>query len=260
MADIFVKDFVCVIMIFIRVFSAFATAPIFGHASIPITIKIFLAMMISYIIGLSLHDIDMNIPLDIWSMSMIGIKEVLTGTIIGFSLNFIFYAISFAGHIMGFQMGLAISQAFDPVTETSGNVVGQILVFAAFMVFFLINGHHYVIQALAYSFRVIPLGGAQLTGTLTDILIDYSAGVFILAVKISSPILISFFLVQIAEGVLARAIPQMQVFFVTQPVKLGLGFVLISITIPVYIYVIKNLLRGYENSLLNIIKGMVENG
>ncbi|MBU1101672.1 MAG: flagellar biosynthetic protein FliR [Bacteroidetes bacterium] len=260
MTDILVNDFVFIIMIFLRVFSAFATAPIFGHQSIPVTIKVFLAMMISYIIGLSLHDINVNIPLDIWSMSLIGIKEVLTGTIIGFSLNFIFYGISFAGHIMGFQMGLAISQIFDPVTEMSGNVVGEILVFAAFMVFFIINGHHYIIQALAYSFRIIPVGGAQLTGTLTGILIDYSAGIFVLAIKISSPILISFFLVQVAEGILARALPQMQVFFVTQPIKLGLGFVLISMIIPIYIYVIKNLLKGYEDSLLNIIKGMVENG
>jgi flagellar biosynthetic protein FliR len=75
-------------------------------------------------------------------------------------------------------------------------------------------------------------------------------------VKIAAPIMVSFFLIHIGEGIIARVIPQMQVFFVTQPLKIGLGFALLAGITPIYVYVIKNLLQDYENSLFNLIKAM----
>jgi flagellar biosynthetic protein FliR len=214
-------------------------------------------MLIAYIIGLTMYEKDIYIELDVLSIGIMAIKEVLTGLTLGFALHFVFWGISYAGSLMGFSMGLAIAQAFNPVDETNSNIVGQMLYFGAFLIFFLINGHHYLIQSLAFSFTVIPFGNNPITGSVVDLITMYSAGVFILAVKIASPILVSFFLVQIAEGIMARAIPQMQVFFVTQPLKLGLGFILLSMILPVYVYVIKNLLESYEDSLFSLIKGMV---
>ena len=257
MTGILVNDFLVVVLIFLRVFSAFAAAPIFGHDSIPRISKVFFAMLISYIIGISMYDSQPVINPELWSFSLMAIKEVLTGLTLGFALHFVFWGVSFAGSIMGFEIGLAMASAFNPVDETSSNVIGQVLSFTAFLIFFLIDGHHYLIRSLAYSFTVIPFGTNPVTGPVVDLLVKYSAGVFILAVKIASPILVSFFLVSIGEGILARAIPQMQVFFVTQPLKLGLGFILLSMIMPVYIYVIKSLLEGYEDSLLSLIKGIV---
>ena len=60
----------------------------------------------------------------------------------------------------------------------------------------------------------------------------------------------------IAEGIIARVIPNMQVFFVTQPLKIGLGFALLISVTPVYVYVIKNLLKDYEDNLFQLIKAM----
>ncbi len=256
MTEILVKDFIIVLMVFIRIYSAFLAAPIFGHQSIPALAKLFLSIFIAYVIALTLNDVNVPTGFELWPLVLIAIREAITGLIIGFTLHFVFFGITFAGSIMGFEMGLAIASVFNPVDETDSNVIGQILYFAAFLIFFLINGHHYLIRALSFSFTVIPIGTNTVTGAVVDLLIQYSAVVFVLAVKIASPILVSFFLVQIAEGILARAIPQMQVFFVTQPLKLGLGFILLSMIIPIYIYVIKNLLESYEDSLYSLIKGM----
>ena len=68
--------------------------------------------------------------------------------------------------------------------------------------------------------------------------------------------MVSFFLVHIGEGILARLIPQMQVFFVTQPIKIGLGLVLLAAAVPTYVYVIRNLLQDYEGRLSSIIQAM----
>jgi flagellar biosynthetic protein FliR len=86
--------------------------------------------------------------------------------------------------------------------------------------------------------------------------LKYSFAVFTIAVKIASPILVSFFLIHIAEGIIARVIPNIQVFFISQPAKLAIGFAFLSSLIPIYIYIIKNLLSNFETQLQEIIKAM----
>jgi flagellar biosynthesis protein FliR len=124
------------------------------------------------------------------------------------------------------------------------------------MIFLLINGHHYLIRALYTSFSIVPIGKYVVNKPVFDILMKYAASVFIIAFKIAAPIVVSYFLINIAEGIIAKVIPQMQVFFVTQPLKLGLGFAMLAMVVPTYVYVIKGLLRNYEESLFQLIKAM----
>jgi len=168
----------------------------------------------------------------------------------------IFYGISFAGSLIGFDIGLSGAQLLNPLEETENNVLGEAVYFLAMLVFLLINGHHYLIRALYTSFSIVPLGKYVINKPVYELLLKYSASVFVITVKIAAPILVSFFLVHIAEGILARVIPQMQVFFVTQPLKIGLGFALLAFAVPTYVYVIKGLLRSYEESLYLLIKAM----
>ena len=102
----------------------------------------------------------------------------------------------------------------------------------------------------------MPIGKFVVNKSVLNILIKYSASVFVIAVKIAAPVMVSFFLIHIAEGIIARVIPQMQVFFVTQPLKIGLGFALLAFAVPTYVFVIKGLLRSYEESLFKLIKAM----
>ena len=124
------------------------------------------------------------------------------------------------------------------------------------MIFILIDGHHYLVRGLIYSFHVIPLGHLNYSESLVNLIIRYGGSVFVIAVKIASPLMVTFFLVNIASGVITRIIPQMQVFFVTQPLMLGLGFFMLISVLPIYVFVIKNLLQEYENQLFQIIRAM----
>jgi len=151
---------------------------------------------------------------------------------------------------------LAMAQVMNPVEETNGNVIGEVIYFLALMIFFIINGHQYVIRALAFSFQIIPIGEFKASEQLFNLIIKYSSMVFIISIKIAAPILVSFFLIHIAEGILARMIPQMQVFFVTQPLKIGIGFLLLITILPVYFYVIKNLLQDFEDKLYVLVQAM----
>ncbi len=258
MINISTADFIIVLLIFLRITAAFFSAPIYSHSSFPIMGKIFLALIISYIIFLTIDKSKIVIETNLGWLFTTSVIEIVTGLIIGFSINFIFHAISYAGSLIGFDMGLSIAQSLNPIDGFTSNVIGDVLSMSAMLLFLLINGHHYVISGLAYSFSIVPLGKPAITDSVYHLLVDYSAGVFLIAVKIASPFIVSYFLIYIAEGIMARIIPQMQVFFVSQPLILGMGFLLLISLAPIYFYVIKSLLYGYENNLAILIKAMAQ--
>ncbi len=251
-----VADIVIVLLIFLRIMSAFFTAPVFGHEGVPTLVKIFLSLLIAYIVFLTLDKSAIKVELTLWWLAVNGVKEVITGVILGFMLNFIFYAVSYAGTIIGFEVQLSMANVLNPVDGTNNNVVGEALSMGAIMIFFLINGHHYVISGIVYSFSVVHIGKFSITQPAFELIVKYSAAVFIIAMKIASPIVVSYTLIYIAEGIMTRVIPQMQVFFVAQPLVIGLGILMVASIIPVYVYFIRNLLEGYENNMVMFIKAM----
>jgi flagellar biosynthetic protein FliR len=251
-----VNDFVILLMIFIRISSALLASPIYNNEGIPVSAKLFLALVIAYVIFLTLDRSTITVSISGWSLFVSGIKEVFTGLLIGYMLNFVFWGISYAGTLIGFEVGLTMADVFNPMEQTNNNIIGEFIYLGAIVIFFLINGHHYVIKGLTYSYTIIPIGEFGVSESLLNLLIKYTTTIFVIAVKIASPIMVSFFLLHVAEGVLARVIPQMQVFFVVQPIKIGLGLTIIAIVIPLYIYLIKNLLIEYEGKLYNFIQVM----
>jgi flagellar biosynthetic protein FliR len=251
-----VSDFVILLLIFVRILSAFVSAPVFSHSAIPVIPKIFIAFVIAYVIFTITDKTKISVEFGTWFLVTNVVKEAIVGLLIGYALNMVFYGISFAGSIMGFDIGLSGAQMLNPLEETESNVIGEVIYFMAMLIFLLINGHHYLIRALYSSFAIVPLGKYVINKPVFDMMLKYSASVFVIAIKISAPILVSYFLIHIAEGIVSRVIPQMQVFFVTQPLKIGLGFAILAMVVPTYIYVIKGLLRSYEESLFQLIKAM----
>lgn len=251
-----VREFIILFLIFLRISSAFVSAPFFGNRIIPVVTKLFISMVISYIIFLSIdHSAIKDVPTG-WLLLIYSLKEVVTGLIIGFALQFVFFGVSYAGTLIGFEIGLNLAEVFNPSEEVNSNIIGEILYYSAIMIFLLINGHHYLIRALQQSFNIVGIGMFSFPEPLYQTMIKLAGSVFVIAVKIATPILVSFFLINIAEGIISRMIPNMQVFFVTQPLKVGLGLLMLGLISPVFIYMIKNLLRDYENQLYVLITSM----
>lgn len=254
MTNILVSDFITGLFIFLRITGMIFTAPIFSSRNFPNMAKILLSLIITYILFFLVDEHKFNYDQGLILLAMTGVKEVITGIILGFVVQFVFYAINYAGMLIGFDLGLGMAMAFDSNTEVNTNLMGQVMNTFALLVFVLINGHHYLIRAVGFSFKVIPLGEYVIKGEVIDTLILYSASIFVLAVKMASPIIVSFFLLHIASGIMARVNPQMNVFFVIHPLKMGMGFALISLIAPVYIYIMRNLLENYENKLFEIVQ------
>lgn len=251
-----VGEFIIVILIFLRIISTFISAPVYGQLVVPILVKVFLSMVVAYIIFLTIDKSNIVVETNIIWLMTNGIKEIITGLIIGFMLNIVFHGISYAGNLIGYDMQLSMASSLNPFDATSNNDIGQILYYGIVLIFILINGHFYIISALAYSFSVVHIGKFSVSAPAFQLLVKYTGAVFVIAFKIASPIIVSYFLVYLAEGIMTKVIPQMQIFFVTQPLVIGIGFVLLAGLMPVYVYVMKYLLEDYENKLTLLIKAM----
>jgi len=254
MTELLISDFLTGLMVFIRIGAMLSFVPFYNSNSIPMLVRFTLALILTYIIFFNIEPYPFKEDESILYLFLFGFKEVLVGIIMGFTLNIVFQGIAFAGLLVGREMGLAMSSMFDPVSGNDGNIVATLLSMTSVMVFVLINGHHFVVESLSYSFTVIPIGGFVVTESAYDLIIKYSGSIFILAVKIASPIIVAFFLIHLASGIVARVSPTFQVFFVLLPLKIGLGLFLLALVTPLYIYLFRNLILEYEDKLLEIVK------
>ncbi|PID62466.1 MAG: flagellar biosynthetic protein FliR [Ignavibacteriae bacterium] len=256
MTEILVADFLTGLMIFLRIVALLLFVPFFKSDSIPTLARLGLALIITYLIFFNVEQYSYQTGDSIFLLIINGVKEVFIGIILGFSLNLVFQGISFAGLLIGRDMGLAMSSMFDPITGDDGNAIATILNMSAIIVFILINGHHFVIESITYTFKMLPIGSFKVSQSLIDMLIKLTGNVFLLSIKIASPILVAFFLVHIASGIISRVSPSFQVFFVLLPLKIILGIFLLVLVMPIYIYMIRNLMYAYEEKLFELIKIM----
>ena len=115
------SDFVIVLLITVRITGALVAAPVFGHKSLPVLVKLFLSLFIAYLIFLTLDTSKIHLELTLWFLVSSALKEMFAGLILGFMLNFVFYGVLYAGSLIGFDMGIAISNMFDPAEGINSN-------------------------------------------------------------------------------------------------------------------------------------------
>jgi flagellar biosynthetic protein FliR len=256
MTGILIGEFLSVFLIFIRIISMIMVLPVLGHQAVPNIAKIFIAFILAYITFMTINKTHIVIDVNIISLALSAFKEIITGLIMGYILNFVFYGLSYAGTLIGFDMGLMYSEVLNPMQESNDNSIGQPIYYAAVMLFLMMNGHHHVISAIVASFNIIPIARFTVTEPVLQLLVKYASAVFIIAFKIASPVIVSFLLIHIAEGIISRVISNIQIFFISQPAKIAIGFAFLTVLAPVFVFAIKALLNNYEDQLQEIIKAM----
>ncbi len=241
-------------LIFARVMSFIGVSIFFGHPSIPLQTKIGFGVALSMVLYPVLaHTVTVPQP-EIVALTVIVVKEVLTGLIIGFATGILFAGFQFAGDLIGIDMGFSLATVFDP--ENGGNVpvIGSVNYIIAILIFVVMDGHHFLIQALHFSYTAVPVDGLVITGQAVQKLVAITGSIFIVAMKISAPVLVALFLTNVCLGIMSRAVPQMNIFMLSFPLKLGVGFYVLIASMPLFALVLQKLLVGFESDLLSLIK------
>jgi flagellar biosynthetic protein FliR len=152
--------------------------------------------------------------------------------IIGLGARIIFSAVELAGHVIGFQMGLGVVGVIDPFSQSQSSLLAQFQNILAMMLFFVFNIHHIFLAAVANSYQLVPISGFTLSGPLLKILMSMAANMFVLCIKIGAPIMAVNLFVSVGLGIVARTVPQINVFIVGFPLKIGVGLLTLGISLP----------------------------
>lgn len=230
-----------------------AVAPIFSHKTFPIQIKFGFALLISILIFPFANSESFASPEGLWQLLGVGVTEFLLGALIGFMFYLLFVSVQFAGGIIGFQVGFAIVNVIDPTTSQNISIIGQFQFLLATLLFLLMNGHHMILSGMVDSFRLVPLGTVKLQFAGVEEMARLTAGVFILAVKIASPVMLALLLTDTSLGIIARTVPQMNIFIVGFPLKIGIGLFVVGLTIPVFAHVFQSELVKLQDNLSHLI-------
>lgn len=241
------------IVVLIRTSGIVGTAPIFGHASVPIQLKVVLAFALALILHPFVPSISV-FPSQIHHYLILVATELIIGMVLGFVGQFLFAAVELAGSMIGMQMGLSMANVLDPATQRQVPLLGQYEVIFATIIFIAMDAHHAVIQALVKSYEWIPPGGAHLQEPLYDKILDLSANIFSIGFQLGSPIIIALFFANFILGLVNRAVPQFQVFVVGFPLMLLMGLTLLMVGTPFLFEAIYFLFSQFEGQLHELLK------
>lgn len=245
-------------LILTRVSGIFMIAPFFGSINIPIYIRVGSTLAISVVLFPVVDQMtNIAVPMTVAGYALAVITELGVGWLIGFVAYISFSAIHMAGTLLDMQVGFSIVNVVDPTSGQQIPLLGSFLYNLGIIIFLVTNGHHVIITALFDSFRAVPILNASYHLSLTNIIVDFTASIFVTGVKIALPVLFAILLTNIGLGVLARTMPQMNVFVVGIPLQIGIGVFVLSIMIPFYILfldVMFNEMYGNISSALRAIQ------
>lgn len=243
-----------------RVAGIFSALPVFGGKGVPMRVKIVIIFMITLVSFPALAIKSPPMPDDIFSLSLLLSRELAIGVLLGFVAQVIFAAVDFSGQIIGMQMGFTISQIMDPTRDTQTQVMSVVQTLLASLLFFSLNIHHMFLHTIVDSFRIIPLGAFHLNSGIIDFIVKLTADVLIIGVRLAAPVMVSLLLTSVALGIMARAFPQMNIFMISMPLNIGIGFIVLGATLTFYFHVLEGSFGAVKNQVFNIFNLMVKGG
>ena len=241
------------ILVLVRVSGIIATAPVFGSSNIPPQIKVVLSLMLALILYPFIPLITVYPDRPDHYIMLIA-SEMLIGLVLGIISRFLFGAVEFAGTVIGFQMGLGMAMVFDPQSQEQISIVGKFENITATLIFLAMDGHLIVLQALVRSYSVLPPGGASISRPLVENLTELSASVFVIGLQIGAPLIVALFLANAIVGLLARSVPQIQVFVVGFPLTLMLGFLFLFFGMPFFAQAVHQMFEKLDTQYFEAIK------
>jgi flagellar biosynthetic protein FliR len=178
-------------------------------------------------------------------------QEVVFGIILGLTARFIFFAVEMAGQVVSNAMGLSIATIFNPDFGQSTEIA-RLYGMIAMLIFLAMDAHHDLIYVFVKSYEWLPGGHIDIQNLVTEA-ISVSGKIFLIALKISAPVVIAMLISSLLLGFIYKAAPQMNIFFIGYPVYIFVGFIVILIGIPVFTQVIGGYLNGIKDEMIRII-------
>ena len=245
------------VLVLLRVSAIIVFIPVISEQTVPMRVKAGLSIMVSLIIfPLVFSQLPSTKNFHILEVIFLMIGEVLIGVTIGFVARLVFAAIQLAGDIIGFQMGFAVANVIDPMSAQMVSIITQLQYLIAMLVFLAVNAHHLFFQAIVQSYVLIAPLSFHFSGQLMQFIFDLSREMFVIALKIAAPIMAVMLFTNVALGVVARTVPQMNIFIVGFPLQISLGLILLGLTAPLFVRMTQAIIGGLEGKIVTVLRLM----
>jgi len=220
------------LLVFARTGAMIMLLPAIGDVGVPTRVRLSLAIAVSLAFAPAVaHTYTATAPQSEAALGLLVGQEVVAGVLVGTMARIIVSALSTAGYLIATQTGLAYAQSVDPSMSEQGAVVGNFFTLLGTVLIFATNSHHLAIGAISGSYTLLPPGGALATSDMAELTLRLVTGSFMLGVQLAAPFLVFGFAVNAATGLLARMMPQLQIFFIAMPINILAGFLLMMLVL-----------------------------
>ena len=205
--------------------------PIFGRNSVPAIMKVGLSLAIAMF---AVFELGTTQVINYSALEFIAamLQGFVIGIVIGFIMTLFLSVFQLGGEVMDMQMGLSMASMYDPATRANISVTGNLLTSMYVLIFFISNAHLALFTVVIQSFQVIPLGVGQLSNQVAVYFIELMYYIFLYAVQLSLPIIVTEIIAEFAVGILMRLVPNINVFVINIQIKVIIGLIIILTIIP----------------------------
>ncbi len=240
------------LLVLARVGGIFTSAPVFGNVHVAPMVRVAIALSLAFVF---FPMAQCPTPYtDFLPFIFAILKEALVGLVMGFLAAMMFAAIQMAGAYVDLVVGFGFANVVDPMIREHNAVLGQLQNLVATLLFLAISGHHLMIRGLADSFAILPLGQMGFSPQSAGGMLQVFAAMFVAALKIAAPIVGAVFLTDVGLGILARTVPQLNVFVVGFPAKLTVALVTVIVVMPAAMGVMAALFLGLPKDLVALLR------
>jgi flagellar biosynthesis protein FliR len=218
-------------LVIARIAPLFLVAPMFSSKMIPARVRGIAAVGLA--VGIApLAMKGEHVPLDIMSLGALAVKELLVGLAFSFAIAALFAAVTAAGSLADTLIGFSFGALVDPITGNNASVLSQAYSLVGVAIFIAIGGDGWVIQGLNHTYDLVPLVDYPALGPMVAGVQHAFVGIFVAAVELAAPVLLAVIITDAAFGVVARVVPQLNVFQVGFPAKVTVGLLVIGVSLP----------------------------
>lgn len=222
------------LLLLLRFSGVVAFFPFFDSRLIPLSVKSALVLFLTILFFPLLPPFRSDLGLV--EFALVGLSEILFGFMAAFFLQIAFAALSYAGEVLGFSVGMSVASAYDPVSGTQNLVIAQALSLVGMLVFLALDYHHIVFVLIANSLESTPLGGFVFTQDMASFFVRAMANLFVVGFSIAFPVASIILLSEIIFGMITRTHPQFNLLVLGLPIKLIIAFVVLIIAAPAMIF------------------------
>jgi flagellar biosynthetic protein FliR len=238
-------------LVFARLGAILAFFPLFSGGNVPVIVRIALSALVAFLVVSSVPTVSLE-HASLAAVIRAMVIEISVGLLLGFICRLVFFSIEMGAGIVASEMGLQMSNVFNPLNQSLMPTPGVLLYWLAVMLMFTTDMHHWLLAGFQQSFAAVPIGAAGINEALYVDIVARAGKVFFVAVQMTAPVLACSFLVTMIFSLLGRAVPQMNVFAESFPVKSLAGMFVFGMTVTLMASHITNYLRRLPGDFLKV--------